>query len=528
MDNLFSFLGNFSDYHFLNKDNKNIIENLSPGNLLRWSDISFEDKKVTVNNIIKKVEDACQIFSIKIFNNNYYFNYNTVGNNDTNTIIKLILKTFNDDFNCLVIPTLKDEMAFIMIANYEYSRSLYHIKINNGTFSNPSKYISVFDKKNREVKKLIEYSVKKFNETDQNKIFQNNKNTFNKLCFRPSIVLPQFIHRFYDKKSLKKRQPIMQSIYDIGPVMGLIGCSTNRKNPYLFNIEKEKNEQFKHKSISLVQSFLNSFDCIPYSINKNNDLLMISSIDALQECKDIAEKEQLIKYKNSSIDFFNSINAEELSVFGQFITERLVHGCFLSKAYNIQFCLQNNIYINYYLNQIINKLILLPLPRTRIKILNCLENFIKRYIINNRSISPSLLFIALDNLTEELKNIINFWIEIALPIRIICYNFLCSNNKLEPDAKYYFEFIYDKYQFYEIKKDGNIDISDSMDLIPIKSCVSQIGNKFDNYSLNLYHYFLLNSYKYAFDFNFSNQLPKFKNMMKKYFMDLMYYSYTNI
>ena len=525
MDNLFSFLGKFSDYHFLNKDNKNIIENLSSRNLLCWSDISFDNKKVTVDDVVKKAKDACRIFSFEIFNDISFKNY-LLNDNNNNIFIKTILTNFKNDFNTIVNPVFEEELRFIMIAANEYSRSLYRININNGTRKSPAKYISVFDKKNHEIRKFIENSVNKFNETDQNKVFQNNKEISDKLYYNTKkTVLPHFIRRFYDP-ILLKRAPIMQSIYDIGPIMGLIGVSTKLKNPYLINMEKEEDEQFEKKStISLTQSFLNSFSCVPYSLyKKDKNSLTISSIDALQECKDIAEKEQFIKYNHSSIDFLNSINAEELSVFEQFIVERLTHGCFLSKAYNLQFCLQNNACINYYLDQIVSKLILLPLPRTRIQILICLENFINNYIsiekeLNN-NLSPIVVLIALDSLTEELINIINFWIDIVIPIHIICYNFLCTNNDLEIDARDYFKLIYDKYQFYQIDEKENVDISDLMNLTPIKTYVTQKGNKFDNYSRKLYHYFLVNTYKYAFDINFSNQLSKFECLMSKYSIEL--------
>ena len=150
MDNLFSFLGNFSDYHFLNKDNKNIIENLSPGNLLRWSDISFEDKKVTVDDVVKKAKDACRIFSFEIFNDISFKNY-LLNDNNNNIFIKTILTNFKNDFNTIVNPVFEEELRFIMIAANEYSRSLYRININNGTRKSPAKYISVFDKKNHEI-----------------------------------------------------------------------------------------------------------------------------------------------------------------------------------------------------------------------------------------------------------------------------------------------------------------------------------------------------------------------------------------
>ena len=59
-----------------------------------------------------------------------------------------------------------------------------------------------------------------------------------------------------------------------------------------------------------------------------------------------------------------------------------------------------------------------------------------------------------------------------------------------------------------------------MNLTPIKTYVTQKGNKFDNYSRKLYHYFLVNTYKYAFDINFSNQLSKFECLMSKYSIEL--------
>ena len=424
-----------------------------------------------------------------------------------------MLNSFINEFKQQVEPVFEEELRFIMIAANEYARSLYRVKITNGTLKSPSSYISVFDKRKREVKKLIEYSGKKFNATDQKKLLQDYD--VSEKMQAAMTVLPHFIRRIYDGEPSEKEM-LMHSVYDIGPVLGLIGVSTKRKNPYLFNVKEDKDGQCEAASVF---SFLNSFSCVPYSLNKDNDdAVTVSATEALQECKIVAETENQTKYKRSAVDFFNTITAEEISVISQFAVERLVHGCFLSQAYSVQLCLPNQEYFNYYIDQFVDKLMVLPLPRTRIRIMACLEEFIKKYFDGNKVLkgmgpTPASMLGFMETMAKEMRRVLKFWIEITLPVHILCYHFLCVNNDLEPDAKAYFASIYDKYQFYEVGADGSIDISRTMNLTSVKAYTSQKDSRFDSYAGKLYYNFLLDSYNSAFKYNFANLLFRFRTRM---------------
>lgn len=510
MDNLFSYLGAFGNYRNFDKDRNNILMNFPS-----WGNISFgSNTRVIADDVAKMAEAACQLFSCNFFEG-VSFEGNTLADNSFDITPKKLLKYFKNDFKKKVEPVFEEELCFIMIAANEYARSLYRVKITNGTLKSPSKYISVFDKRKREIKKLIEYSGKKFNETDQRALLQDYDVSGKMQA--AMTVLPHFIRRFYDGEPSEKEM-LMHSVYDIGPVLGLIGVSTKRKNPYLFNVKDDKEGQSQAGSVpASVYSFLNSFSCVAYSCKKESDNTdSISATEALQECKKIAETENRTKHKRSAVDLFDTITAEELSVISQFAVERLVHGCFLSQAYSVQLCLPHQEYFNYYIDQFVDKLMVLPLPRTRIRIMACLEEFIKKHfggntVPNGMRPTPAAMLGFMEILAEEMRRVLKFWIEITIPVHILCYHFLCVNNGLEPDAKDYFASIYDKYQFYEVGEDGSIDISKSMNLSSVKAYESQKESQFDRYAGKLYFDFLLDSYNSAFDFNFTNLLFRFRS-----------------
>ena len=512
MDNLFSYLGAFTNFENFDKDHDQILINFPT-----WGILTFDNHDgVTAEDVAKKSEEACRPFICRLFEETP-IKKNIFSAGLFVSSPEVMLKIFINQFKQQVEPVFEDELRFIMIAANEYARSLYRVKITNGTLKSPSKYISVFDKRKREIKKLIEYSGKKFNETDQMALLQDYDVSGKMQA--AMTVLPHFIRRFYDGEPSEKEM-LMHSVYDIGPVLGLIGVSTKRKNPYLFNVKDDKEGQSKTGSApASVYSFLNSFSCVAYSCKKESDNTdSISATEALQECKKIAETENRTKHKRSAVDLFDTITAEELSVISQFAVERLVHGCFLSQAYSVQLCLPHQEYFNYYIDKFVDKLMVLPLLRTRIRIMACLEEFIKNYfggrkVLNGMGPTPAAMLGFMEILAKEMRRVLKFWIEITIPVHILCYHFLCVNNGLEPDAKDYFASIYDKYQFYEVGEDGSIDISKSMNLTSVKEYESQKNSQFDSYARKLYYNFLLDSYNSAFKYNFANLLFRFRTRM---------------
>lgn len=508
MDNMFSFIGGYANFENFNKDQNQILTNFPT-----WGKVRFDnDERVAAEDVAKRVEDVCKPFTCRLFEDSSVKKIRVSSGLFVSSPEEL-LKSFINEFKQQIEPVFEEELRFIMIAANEYARSLYRVKITNGTLKSPSSYISVFDKRKREIKKLIEYSGKKFNETDQKKLLHDYD--VSEKMQAAMTVLPHFIRRIYDGEPSEKEM-LMHSVYDIGPVLGLIGVSTKRKNPYLFNVKEDKEGQCEAASVF---SFLNSFSCVPYSLNKDNDgAVTVSATEAFQECKRIAETENQTKYKRSAVDFFNTITAEEISVISQFAVERLVHGCFLSQAYSVQLCLPNQEYFNYYIDQFVDKLMVLPLPRTRIRIMACLEEFIKKYFGGNKVLkgmgpTPASMLGFMESMAKEMRRVLKFWIEITLPVHILCYHFLCVNNDLEPDAKAYFASTYDKYQFYEVGADGSIDISRTMNLTSVKAYASQKDSRFDSYAGKLYYNFLLDSYNSAFKYNFANLLFRFRTRM---------------
>ena len=442
------------------------------------------------------------------------------------------LSQLQEDFNTSVQAVFEDELTFLMISSYEYTRSLYRLKIRNSNKSAQALYISAYDKGDRHIKKLLEYSSQKYAKSGQEEFMNsfclgstvlNNQKT-------SKIVLPHFIRRIYDtgvwEEQTSERETVAQSIYDIGPVIGLISVSTTRRNPYLLPLGDAGME-----GPASVTAFLTAFSCVPLDES--------SAQGVLAACKKEAEHEKFPKVKQASLEFLASITPHELAVFGQYMTERLTHACFLSKAYQLRnstpyrnymkrledslhkrslSALQTGLqdYFDFYLDPVIEALMLLPLPLTRLRILDFLEDFIQRTATDLQpgaawDLTPAELFRFLDILTGKLRELVTFWTETVIPCHLLYYHYLASEipvTDAEPltGTREYYAQVYERYLFFA-NNDDRIDIdpafSATQDLQPLQEITD--GRAFDLYAGSFYNYFLEETYRIALSRTFYQQ-----------------------
>ena len=66
------------------------------------------------------------------------------------------LSRHEEKFNSAVLPAAYKELQLLMVGNWEYTQSLYQLRIKNGSKGKRSEYISVFDKEDRDIKKIVE------------------------------------------------------------------------------------------------------------------------------------------------------------------------------------------------------------------------------------------------------------------------------------------------------------------------------------------------------------------------------------
>ena len=442
------------------------------------------------------------------------------------------LKELEYRFNADVMRDFEKELRFLMIAGREYTDSLYRLKIRNRNNTGKSEYISAFDKDKRNIKRLLEHSSIKFSESGQEKFMEgfelgpailSNQQT-------AKTVLPHFIRRVFDTGILEgkvsEREALMHSLYDVGPVLGLVGVSTVWRNPYLLPI----GDTGENGSAS-VCSFLSAFSCVPLDI--------WSAKDALAGCREEAEKEMLPKQKQKALEYLDTMIPEKLAVFGQFFTERLTNACLLSKAYRLRNstpyrkylrqseelltrkkmnALQDGLqdYFDFYLDRIIKELMILPMPATRLRILSFLEDFIDRRVNDpllddTRRLTPAGIFGCLEILSEKIGDLVRYWTETVIPIHILYYHLIVSEcltieKEASTDTDKYFQDMYGFYRFFETNN-GKTDICpplcDNMRLEPLRAI--EDPRSFDLYAGRFYNYFMEETYRIVLSRNFFQQ-----------------------
>ncbi len=440
------------------------------------------------------------------------------------------LSMLQEDFDHSVRPVLEEDLRFLMITGFEYTTSLYRLKIRNSNLTTgQADYIAAFDRENRNIKKLIEYSGKKFDSSGQETFINDFKLGAALHSSRRSsrIVLPHFIRRMYDTPvtdgKQPEREPLLHSLYDIGPVLGLIGVSTTRRNPYLAPLSYDA----PAPEPASVLSFLDSFSCVPFRVDQAKDVL--------EKCRTEADKEKNRTRKEESLSFLSSVTPEKLTVLGQYMTERFTHACFLSRAYQFSSGaphhralrelendlqdryknrLQNGLrgHYDYYLDPVIGRLMLLPLHRVRLHVLDYLENFLNGKtgipMLDDQiqRMTPAAVFRYLEIITKGLIKLITLWTEETIPWHLLYLHYLAAGCA---EAGTAVKFLSDDYFtgkevkrncFYCRDREGKTHIHPSVasefDLRPLRG--QEDDRAFDRYARQFYIVFLEQTYRTAY------------------------------
>ena len=459
MEGLTSFLG------YLGKKDKLLKDNQETKDFIRFC-LPDAPEALEPNNslsgFIRSVTNNCSP----------YLTYSPKPQGDNLALFQngeLIWKRCVSTFKYIIQTELVCDLEYILASSWRYTWSLdLSPKIINGTKKTPSSYIKIFDgiKKNGngrgEIRKLLENSGVWF-----------DKETYGFPTNMAMTPLPQFIRRYYDlgitfddqgkpvmPSDDEIKTPIMNSIFDIAPVLGLLSVSTPRKNPYI----KDKDNSIA-ASVSI---FIKSFDSAPLNTTKVQDGLL-SAEQILNMVISVAEKEG---ESDETINFLKSISPEELVVFNQFVIERLAHGMFLEKALrktegNSEF----SSYLYYgYIYPLMLDLVSLPLPITRLKILDIIRNedYINHLIRKafdielNKSVTNEMRLIFMAILTSMIREYVRYWRDIVIPVHILVFHYFARKSCLyvsHDDLKGFFSNYLNLYNFYTYNDDGQICIN---------------------------------------------------------------------
>ena len=431
------------------------------------------------------------------------------------------LSRLEESFRNAVLPVFTEELTFLMIGSLEYADSLYRLKIRNGYKTNQSEYIGAFDTEHRNMKKMIEYNSRKYNESRQDeyiKGFELGSAILNNQQVAKT-VLPHFIRRVFDSGvsngKQSEREALMDTLYDIGPVLGLVGASTTKRNPYLFPVDTAGNDAAIKNKPASVASFLNSFYCVPFDT--------ASSRIVLDRCRAETQKEKNESREKEALKYLDTLTPEKLTVFGQFMTERFSHACLLERAYRVRslfpmYVLQwqakqppiHDGIIDCYdfcADPLIKKLMILPMPRTRLCILQYLEDYLEQ----QKKRPPAETLRYLDILTKGLGKLAGYWTEIVIPWHILLCHYTAAtfvssypNPKIQNNR--YFGKALKDYCFYKSSDDKTVSVCSSR---ADGSCLQSKDEEFDAYAGKFYSYFVEESYNIIFSHNFAQQLERY-------------------
>ena len=387
MEGLFSFLGKYGKKEvLLCEDKERELENLIP--MLFPENMEIKEPITDPEVLADKIIDMCEEYLnfIPAYNEKYapFFK-------DAENIWKESIKYFEKAIRKDLITDLK----YLMIASWRYTVSLKKSPvIINGTNDNPSFYIAEFDfegaRKNNgkgrtEIRKLIQNSRVALNKKDKGEIKFSKKMSL--------TVLPQFIRRYSDMgidltdnenldekaEGWYKKVPIVSSIFDVGPVLGLLNSSKPKNNPYIIDpstegkikpsadvddetfsfvndvISNDNSDNTEHstdsKGFLITNEFVRSFISAPISVlPQETSTFVLSTSEVLDNINKIAKGEKTDglhvskEESKETIDFLKSISPEELAVFDQYAIERFTHACYLQAIYNTEMKLSRNIF----------------------------------------------------------------------------------------------------------------------------------------------------------------------------------------
>ena len=339
MEGLFSFLGEFDSLPALTCEEKDkLLEHLVTDLHLQIpsEELNSMNNLTSISDYTDKIIDICERFLMPEYQ---------IGNSLLSQS-SYVSRKFREHLYECIKKELKTDLRYVMVASWRYTLSLKRSpKILNGTSNKASHYISIFDGITNggngmtEIRKLLQNPAVTRDRTDS-KESQNDSKKTTENTIAPT-VLPQFIRRYYDMglrfddrgnpikadDSVKLKSPIMNSIFDIGPVLGLLKATTSKSNPFITK-GKELNQKF------MVESFLQKFITAPIATDEKltpNNIL--SAKEILKKVIDAAKKEDHYDENSEVICFLKSISPEELVTFSQYSIERFTHTMFLIKSF---------------------------------------------------------------------------------------------------------------------------------------------------------------------------------------------------
>ena len=423
-----------------------------------------------------------------------------------------ITDRFMELFATTIDTTFKDDLKFLMVSAFEYSRSLYCHDIPNGTFSVDSASDDEVDhdgeanlessghKNNTKILEdfLFRKSIKKvLNDNARALVHQHSTGkNFNRVLsnwrtldffkensidYMSKTVCPQFLRR---TDTGNKKASLNDSIFDIGVTFGLIRGHTPSSSPFIrpsddYNGMPDKE---KERAYDVLSSFLQngSEGNPPNRVEEEKDRLDIGEFINNFSSVYFDDKHHANRYiplhkilEKYPVDG-TCIPNEEFILMENFITERITNYNYLAKLFKLHNWLQENFReAELYLKPLFTELMLLPLPRTRNLIIDGLLKTLKSLntLEENRA-NPFEYFISqttvsVAEFSKKLFSIVRKWNRVTVQMAVLLFHHFMGAKPLQTTG--YFRELYNSGSyvfFYRSRK--NINDAEKENLIEKK------------------------------------------------------------
>ena len=484
MKNLFAPLGIIDDVGILRCENDFLKDffvmlGISPADALS----TIEGKSVTLDALLNKCTDLLSPYynlpSQKKAKPDHWKSF--LPNEEANGILNI----FNEKYANAIDEAFCEDLKFLMVCSYEYTKTLYCHTIPNGKSTAESNaeesqtILSSFLYKNSIKKQLDNNARALFHRSSNKKDYERVLSNWKTLAYFFKVnnvensgktVCPQFLRR-QDNKN--KRASLNDSIFDIGITYGLVLGHDPSNSPFIRPVSDYNNMPDPDKENA--QEIL---ACVLVDEPQADKEQILATTSASTEKADFNIKDFMDNFVfvnfdetgyNESLEPLNvplekypvngaPISKQKFTIIENFIVERITNYNYLAKLFELHKWLRTNYHeAELFLEPLFLELMVLPLPNTRILFIDSILKTLKLYKEEHRK--PDSAFYSLP---ESFENILRFeeamfdivkkWNQLTVCIAVLLFHYLMKLKPLQTDD--YFQALYNSknYNFFERRR----------------------------------------------------------------------------
>lgn len=483
MKNLFAPLGIIDDVSILRGENDFLKDfflmlGISPADALSTIDGKSISLEALLNNCTDLLFPYYNLPSQKKAKPDYWKPF--LSNGEANGILNI----FHERHAKAIDEAFCDDLKFLMVCSYEYTKTLYCYDIPNGKSTAESNaeesqtILSSFLYKNSIKKQLDNNARALFHRSSNKKDYERVLSNWKTLAYfkqnnienSGKTVCPQFIRR-QDNKN--KRASLNDSIFDIGITYGLILGHDPSNSPFIRPVSDYKNMPDPDKENArkilagvLVDEPQADKEQIPATTSASTEKADFNINDFLDNFVFVNFDETGY---NESLEPLNvplekypvdgaPISKHKFSVIENFIVERITNYNYLAKLFELHKWLGTNYHeAELFLEPLFLELMVLPLPNTRILFIDSILKTLKIYKEDHGK--PDSAFYSLpasfENILrfeEAMFDIVKKWNQLTVCIAVLLFHYLMKLKPLQTDD--YFQSLYNSknYNFFERRR----------------------------------------------------------------------------